>query len=182
MYNNRLSILLQSRSDFLRIKKCITDDNLHKHRLLDRKFGLGTGGKPYKYVPPTEGEGTSQVVETTKFRKSPSPIVIQDDEDLNVYRGDESRGDASKEIPTFAPMDTVGDDELTEEQLFDELNKIPLPDIEYTEKDFGEEPFFSAPEEAADSARGRETGQTSLSPGPGLLGGIIWDAHLTHVT
>ena len=104
----------------------------------------------------------------------------RDDEDLNVYRGDESRGDASKEIPTSAPMETVGDDELTEEQLFDELNKIPLPDIEYTEKDFGEEPFFSASEEAADLARGRETGQTSLSPGPGLLGGIIRDAHLTH--
>ena len=93
VYNNRLSILLQSRSDFLRIKKCITDENLHKHHLLDIRFGLGAGGKPHRYVPPTEGEGTSQAVETTKFRKSPSPIVIQDDEDLNIYRGDEAHGD-----------------------------------------------------------------------------------------
>ena len=131
-------------------------------------------------MPPTEGEGTSQAIETTKFRKSPSPIVIQDDEDLNIYRGDEVRGDVSKEIPISTPIETAAPGDLTEEQLFDELNKIPLPDDVYTEKDFGEGPFFPASEETIAPTRGRETGQMSLSSGPGLLGGIIWDAHITH--
>ena len=156
MYSNRLSLLLKSKSDFLKIKKCITDENLHKHRLLDIRFGLGAGGKPYKYVPPTEGEGTSRAAETIKFRKSPSPIVIQDDEDLNIYRGEEARGDKSKEIPVSPggfpsraslPIKPAAPDDLTEEQLFKELSKIPLPDDVYTQGDFEVEPFFPASEE-----------------------------------
>ena len=128
---------------------------------------------------PTEGEGTSQAVETTKFRKSPSPIVIQDDEDLNIYRGDEVRGDVSKEIPISTPIETAAPDDLTEEQLFDELNKIPLPDDVYTEKDFEGGPFFPASEETIAPTREQDTTQMSLSSGPGLLGGIIWDAQIT---
>ena len=95
-----MSRLLKSNYDFLRIKKCIADENLHKHHLLDIRFGLGAGGKPYKYIPPTEGEGTSQAVKTTTLRKSPSPMINQDDEDLNVYKGDEWQADESKEVPT----------------------------------------------------------------------------------
>ena len=140
-------------------------------------------------MPPTEGEGTSQAVETTKFRKSPSPIVIQDDEDLNIYRGDEARGDKSKKIPVSpvgfpsraSPLiEPAAPDDLTEEQLFKELSKIPLLDDVYTERDFEGEPFFPASEETIAPTRGRETGQMSLSSGPGLLGGIIWDAQITH--
>ena len=151
MYSNRLFLLLKSKSDFLRIKKCITDENLHKHRLLDIRFGLGTGDEPYKYVPPAEGEGNSQAAETTKLHKSPSLIINQDDEDLNVYRGDEARADEFKEIPASPrgspsrvslPVEPTALDDLTEEQLFKELNKIPIPDDVYTQEDFEGEPFF----------------------------------------
>ena len=188
MYSNRLSLLLKRKSDFLKIKKCITVENLHKHRLLDIRFGLGAGGKPYKYVPPAEGEGTSQEAETTKLHKSPSPIINQDDEDLNVYRGDEARADESKEIPASPrgfpsraslPVEPVAPDDLTEEQLFKELSKIPLPDDVYTQEDFEGEPFFPISEETTVPVEERETTQTSLTSGPGLLGGIIWDAQIT---
>ena len=166
MYSNRLSLLLKSKSDFLKIKKCITDENLHKHRLLDIRFGLGAGGKPYKYVPPTEGEGTSQAAETTKLHKSPSPLINQDDEDLNVYRGDEARANESKEIPASPrgfpsraslPVKPAAPDDLTEEQLFKELSKTPIPDDVYTQEDFEGEPFFPISEETTVPVEERET-------------------------
>ena len=139
-------------------------------------------------MPPTEGEGTSRAAETTKFRKSPSPIIIQDDEDLNVYRGDEARADESKEIPASPggfpsraslPVETAAPDDLTEEQLFKELSKIPIPDDVYTLEDFEGEPFFPISEETTVPVEERETTQMSLTSGPGLLGGIIWDAQIT---
>ena len=77
------------------------------------------------------------------------------------------------------PIEPAAPDDLTEEQLFNELSKIPLPDDVYTEGDFEGEPFFPASEETTVPIRGQETIQMSLTSGPGLLGGIIWDAQTT---
>ena len=85
-----------------------------------------------------------------------------------------------REIPISTPIETAAPDDLTEEQLFDELSKIPLPDDVYTERDFEGEPFFPASEETVTPIREKETTQMGLTPGPGLLGGIIWDAQFTH--
>ena len=80
------------------------------------------------------------------------------------------------------PIEPAAPDDLTEEQLFKELSKIPLPYDVYTQGDFEGEPFFPASEETTVPIREQETTRMSLTSGPGPLGGIIWDAQITHTT
>lgn len=180
-YKNRLSRLLKSKSDFLKIKKSITDENLHRHHLLDIRFGLGAGGKPYKYMPPAGDEGTSGAAKAVDLPKSPSPHIDQDDEDLNAPKGGEVRGNDPKKIPdsegqsspkALPPTGPTSHEELTEEQILGELDKIPLPDEFYTQEDLGNEPLFPDPDEAALLVGDKENIQTSQALDSGPLGGL----------
>ena len=103
-------------------------------------------------------------------------MINQDDEDLNLYKGDEGQADKSKEVATSegqsplrtsSPIESVAQDELTKEHILGELNKIPFPDDIYTQEDFGGEPIFPLSKETGAPVGEKEVTQTSLTSGPG---------------
>lgn len=156
MYQNRLARLLRSKSDFLKIKLCLTDENLHKHRLLDSRFGLGKYW-PDKLVAPAEGEGTSGAVRVTEG-EGPKETSVPKDQSL-------------PQIPS--PLDSAIAQELTDEQTIKELSKLPIPEDVYSSQDFGDDPFFSTMDETDAPVQEKDKEQTSLAPGPGLLGSYM---------
>ena len=183
VFFDRMHRLLNGDQKFLTIDETLKDEYLHFHGLLSVFRSIGHGTVPYAYIPPVEvvpetGEGLG--IPTAPLHTSPSPSSTQDDELANLaekhregYIAPEEttsleKSKSSQESPLHA---SEGDAPSTDDQIFQGLGDLPLPETIYTSEDFRKDPLVFTSSEETTPAKAKEPARTSLASDSGWLGG-----------